>query len=82
MSFYPMSVTKRQKTIVIKPQGEKGKKVKKDMKERKIYRKRLKEREALYQAERRQLSKVMTYGMPENCSVLLFCMILLNVMLL
>lgn len=34
-----------------------------------------------YQAERRQLSKVMTYGMPENCSVLLFCMILLNVMM-
>jgi len=35
----------------------------------------------IYQAERRLLSKVMTYGMPENCSVDLFLKILLNVRL-
>jgi hypothetical protein len=34
-----------------------------------------------YQAERRQLSKVITYGMPENCSVDLCHMILLKVIL-
>ena len=34
-----------------------------------------------YQAERRQLSKVITYGMPENFSVDLCCIILLNVIL-
>jgi hypothetical protein len=32
-----------------------------------------------YQAERRQLSSVITYGMPENFSVDLFTIILLNV---
>jgi len=34
-----------------------------------------------YQAERRQLSKVITYGMPEKSSVDLFHMILLKVIL-
>lgn len=32
-----------------------------------------------YQAERRQLRRVITYGIPENCSVDLLFMILLNV---
>jgi hypothetical protein len=32
-----------------------------------------------YQAERRQLSRVMTYGTPENCSVEFDLIILLNV---
>ena len=35
----------------------------------------------IYQAERRQLSKVITYGMPENCSVDLVFIILQNVIL-
>ncbi|GER47845.1 AGC (cAMP-dependent [Striga asiatica] len=34
-----------------------------------------------YQAESKQLSRVMTYGTPENCSVDLFFMILLKVIL-
>ena len=34
-----------------------------------------------YQAERRQLSKVITYGIPENCSVDLLFTILLKVIL-
>jgi hypothetical protein len=39
------------------------------------------ETRSTHQAERRQLSKVITYGMPENCSVDLLLMILLNVIL-
>ena len=35
----------------------------------------------IYQAERRQLSKVIVYGMPENCSVDLLFIILQNVIL-
>ena len=35
----------------------------------------------IYQKERRQLSKVITYGMPENCSVDLLFIILQNVIL-
>lgn len=34
-----------------------------------------------YQAESKQLSKVMTYGMPENFSVDLFFIILTNIIL-
>ena len=34
-----------------------------------------------YQAEKRQLSKVIAYGMPKNCSVDLLFIILQNVIL-